>query len=167
MFDILRTKEQLGYHVDCSSRNTFGVLGHLLVVHCQATKFTTAYVDDRIEEFLIHSKKLLDEMTVEEMDVVKSDLMKTKEIEDVDLHEEVGRNWEEIITNDYMFDRILQELEAIAIITLEEVREWWDHHNKFGDGENFRKLSFQVTYTFKSFHSENYINYIEQLNLVT
>lgn len=144
LFDILRTKEQLGYSVDCSARNTFGVLGYMIKVDCQATKFTTSYIDDRIEEFLKHSQKLLQKTTEDQLEQIKDDLIKTKEIADVHLQEEVGRNWEEIVTDDYMFDRNQQEIRAIREVTVDEMREWWKRHNKFGSKENFRKISIQV-----------------------
>jgi nardilysin len=38
VFDILRTKEQLGYHVYSSVRDTFGILGFSVTVNCQAGK---------------------------------------------------------------------------------------------------------------------------------
>lgn len=146
VFDILRTKEQLGYHVDCSARNTFGILGYTIKVECQATKYTTEYVDERIEEFLIHSQTLLEETTEDQLAQIKDDLIKIKEVADYHLQEEVSRNWEEIITDDYMFDRNKQEIEAIRNVTLEEISDWWKRHNKFGNKESFRKISVQVTH---------------------
>lgn len=116
----------------------------MIKVECQATKFTTAYVDERIEEFLIHSEKILKQTTEEQLDQIKEDLIKTKEVADVHLQEEVGRNWEEIVTDDYMFDRNQQEIQAIRTISVNEIRDWWKRHNKFGSKENFRKLSIQV-----------------------
>lgn len=116
----------------------------MIKVECQATKFTTAYVDERIEEFLVHTKKLLNETTMKQLEQIKEDLIKTKEIADIHLQEEVGRNWEEIVTDDYMFDRNQQEIQAIRTISLIEIQEWWNRHNRFGTKENFRKISIQV-----------------------
>lgn len=39
LFDVLRTKEQLGYSVFNMMRYTFGVLGYSVTVNCQADKF--------------------------------------------------------------------------------------------------------------------------------
>lgn len=39
VFDILRTREQLGYNVNATLRNTFGVLGFSVTVDFQAEKF--------------------------------------------------------------------------------------------------------------------------------
>jgi hypothetical protein len=38
VFDVLRTKEQLGYHVCSSVRDTFGIVGFSVTVNCQAEK---------------------------------------------------------------------------------------------------------------------------------
>lgn len=123
-------------------------MGFTIKVDCQATKYTTEYVDERIEEFLIHSQRLFEEMTEDQLDQIKEDLIKTKEVADDHLQEEVSRNWEEIVTDDYMFDRNKQEIQAIRTVTLEEMRDWWKSHNKFGNKENFRKLSIQVNAIF-------------------
>ncbi|KAJ8920211.1 hypothetical protein NQ315_011872 [Exocentrus adspersus] len=144
LFDILRTKEQLGYHVYCSIRDTFGILGYTVTVNAQANKFSTSYVDKRIEKFLKHARKLLSEMSKEELEQTKGDLIKTKQCLDVHLKEEMDRNWSEIIYDDYLFDRIAQEIKLIGDISMEEIREWWHKHNEFGNQENFRKLSIQI-----------------------
>ncbi|KAJ8952796.1 hypothetical protein NQ318_008113, partial [Aromia moschata] len=144
LFDILRTKEQLGYHVYCSIRDTFGILGYTVTVNTQVTKYKSAYIDERIEEFLKHTQQLLADLTDEELDQTKGDLIKTKQCSDVHLKEEVDRNWAEISSDDYLFDRLKQEIECINDIKIEEIREWWNKHNIFGSQENFRKLSIQV-----------------------
>jgi nardilysin len=38
VFDTLRTKEQLGYHVYSSKREMFGILAFSVTVNCQAGK---------------------------------------------------------------------------------------------------------------------------------
>lgn len=44
VFDVLRTREQLGYNVYATLRNTFGVLGFSITVDFQADKFRYVYV---------------------------------------------------------------------------------------------------------------------------
>lgn len=39
VFNFLRTKEQLGYHVYCTNHNTYGILGLSVTVNTQANKF--------------------------------------------------------------------------------------------------------------------------------
>lgn len=144
LFDILRTKEQLGYHVYCSVRDTFGVLGYTVTVNAQASKVSAQYVDERIEEFMKHTKILLDKLKEEEFEQLKDNLIKIKQCVDVHLREEVDRNFGEITAGEYLFDRIPKEVTAIQNTGLKQVILWWGRHNLFGTQDNFRKISFQI-----------------------
>lgn len=144
LFDILRTKEQLGYNVFNTLRDTYGVLGYSITVNTQANKNTTQHVDERIEIFVKHVRKLLNRMSSKKIDDLKNDLIKLKRCGDVVLAEEVGRNWGEITSDQYIFDRHEQEIKAIGEIKIQDLRKWWEEHNKFDKSENFRKLSVQV-----------------------
>ncbi|CAG9861964.1 unnamed protein product [Phyllotreta striolata] len=143
LFNILRTKEQLGYHVYCTARDTYGILGFSITVVSQVDKFTTQHLDERIEHFLKTTPALLD-MDKESWESLKEDIIKTKEISDVYLKEEVDRNWSEIVNDDYVFDRIKREIESIRTVTLDELKCWWNKQNRFEGKENYRKLSIQV-----------------------
>lgn len=144
LFDTLRTKEQLGYHVYCSSRDTFGVLGFSISVFSQVTKATTKFIDARIEAFIKHVHVLMMFFNEQSFQLVKENLIKTKQCNDIHLKEEVDRNWGEILNNEYVFDRIKQEIKAIEQVTCDEVRSWWDAHHSYGTREKFRKISIQV-----------------------
>ncbi|XP_044259256.1 nardilysin-like [Tribolium madens] len=139
LFDTLRTKEQLGYDVSCSNRDTFGILGFSITVNAQATKNTTGYVDTRIEAFIQHASDLLKNMPEEAFETTKLDFIKTKRCVDVHLKEEFSRNWSEIADEDYMFDRLQQEISQVEKLTIGEVHKWWETHILNG-----RKLSIQV-----------------------
>ncbi|XP_072378297.1 nardilysin-like [Diabrotica undecimpunctata] len=144
-FNTLRTIEQLGYHVSCCGYKIYDALVFNLRVNSQVDKYSTQYLDSRIEAFLKQSQKLVDETTVEGLEKIKEDLIKTKQVCDHNLSEEVYRNWLEIISDDYMFNRAKHEVECIKSITLEDIKIWWSKHNHFGSQENFRKISFQIT----------------------
>lgn len=144
LFDILRTKEQLGYSVSCSLRDTYGVLGYSVTVNTQADKYTVEYVDSRIEAFLKHTHKILKRLTDKKFLQTKKDLIKMKQFVDADLEDEVTRNWEEIINSTYQFDRIAQEIKAIDELKIGEVRRWWDEHNIYSKQNTSRKLTMQV-----------------------
>lgn len=144
LFNMLRTKEQLGYSVYCSARDTFGVLGYTITVNTQASKNSTQYVDERIENFLKYTKELLNDLNEVKFEKVKENTIKMKQCIDVHLKEEVDRNWSEIVSGDYIFNRINEEIEAIRKTDLKTVRSWWESHNSFGKKENFKKLSIQV-----------------------
>ncbi|KAF2885664.1 hypothetical protein ILUMI_20515 [Ignelater luminosus] len=144
LFDVLRTKEQLGYSVYCTIRDTYGILGYSVTVNAQAGKHTTEHVDSRIEVFLKHSQKTLKKMSEKKFMQTKKDLIKVKKFVDVDLEDEVDRNWEEIVNCKNMFDRVKREIEAIENLKIGEVRKWWDRHNIYSKKDSFKKLSVQV-----------------------
>ncbi|RZB40351.1 nardilysin-like, partial [Asbolus verrucosus] len=141
LFDTLRTKEQLGYHVYCSIRETYGILGFTITVNAQATKNSTQYVDSRIEKFIKQASDLLVNMSAKSFEETKRDLIKMKQCTDVHLKEEVNRNWSEIIDDDYIFDRLKQEIKAIEQLKSSEVKKWWEKHSFCGNRNNCRKLS--------------------------
>ncbi|XP_071772027.2 nardilysin [Centroberyx gerrardi] len=139
-FDFLRTKETLGYHVYPTCRNTSGVLGFSVTVETQATKFNTEVVELKIEEFLVSFGEKLSSFTVEAFNTQVNALVKLKECEDTHLGEEVDRNWEEVVTQQYVFDRLNREIEALKQMTKAELVTWFQEHR----GQNSRKLSVHV-----------------------
>ncbi|XP_028995300.1 nardilysin-like [Betta splendens] len=139
-FDFLRTKETLGYHVYPTCRNTSGVLGFSVTVETQATKFSTELVELKIEEFLASFEERLNALTEEAFNTQVTALVKLKECEDTHLGEEVDRNWAEVLTQQYVFDRLNREIEALKQMTRDELVSWFQEHR----GTNRRKLSVHV-----------------------
>ncbi|KAI3367564.1 hypothetical protein L3Q82_026419, partial [Scortum barcoo] len=139
-FDFLRTKETLGYHVYPTCRNTSGVLGFSVTVETQATKFNTELVELKIEEFLASFGEKLNSLTEEAFNTQVTALVKLKECEDTHLGEEVDRNWGEVVTQQYVFDRLNREIAALKQMTRAELVSWFKEHR----GENSRKLSVHV-----------------------
>lgn len=148
MFNQLRTKEQLGYDVSCSHQNLYGILGYSVTVQTQADKYTTEHVNKRIEDFLLSFNKILKDCSEEDLNDVKEALRKEKQCADIDLEEEVMRNWHEITSWQYMFDRLEKEVLAIKNIKLQDLREWTAKHTSCGS--NVRKLSIHVVGSKKS-----------------
>ncbi|KAL3968725.1 cohesin complex subunit SCC1 [Sarotherodon galilaeus] len=139
-FDFLRTKETLGYHVYPTCRNTSGVLGFSVTVETQATKFNTELVELKIEEFLASFGEKLNALTEEAFNTQVTALVKLKECEDTHLGEEVDRNWAEVVTQQYVFDRLNREIEALKQMTRDELVSWFKEHR----GQSSRKLSVHV-----------------------
>ncbi|TWW71897.1 Nardilysin, partial [Takifugu flavidus] len=139
-FDFLRTKETLGYHVYPTCRNTSGVLGFSVTVETQATKFNTELVELKIEEFLTLFGEKLSSLTEEAFNTQVTALVKLKECEDTHLGEEVDRNWAEVVTQQYVFDRLNREIEALKQMSRAELTSWFQEHR----GERSRKLSVHV-----------------------
>jgi len=141
VFDVLRTQEQLGYHVSNTLRNTHGVLGISISVNTQATKFQPDHVDQRIESFLetFVKEHLSDE---EEFLETVTALSKLKVKADVTLMEEVSRNWNEIVSKEYLFNRFEKEVEVLSKLSLDDVKSYFTSLVLRSDKR--RKLSVQV-----------------------
>ena len=144
-FDQLRTKEQLGYNVYCTLRDTYGVLGYSVSVCTQANNFSADHVDGRIEKFISDMNEMLEKMSNHEFDSMKESLIKMKQCVDIHLREEVNRNWAEIVADYYIFGRYEKEIAILNTLTIEEVRKWLQDHSLNGD--KFKKLSVQVVGT--------------------
>ncbi|XP_062326122.1 nardilysin-like isoform X1 [Osmerus eperlanus] len=139
-FDFLRTKETLGYHVYPTCRNTSGILGFSVTVETQANKFNTELVELKIEEFLASYGEKINSLTDGAFNTQVTALVKRKECEDTHLGEEVDRNWAEVVTQQYIFDRLNREVEALKQMTRAELVSWYLEHR----GHNCRKLSVHV-----------------------
>uniref|UniRef100_A0A3P8UG95 Nardilysin b (N-arginine dibasic convertase) n=1 Tax=Cynoglossus semilaevis TaxID=244447 RepID=A0A3P8UG95_CYNSE len=140
-FDFLRTKETLGYQVYPTCRNTSGVLGFSVTVETQATKYSTEFVEAKIEEFLFSFGERLSALSQDAFKTQVTALVKLKECEDAHLGEEVERNWFEVVTQQYIFDRLNKEIEALKLFTQEELVSWFLQHR----GSSGRKLSVHVS----------------------
>ncbi|XP_069794757.1 nardilysin-like [Narcine bancroftii] len=139
-FDFLRTKETLGYHVYPSCRNTSGILGFSITVETQATKFNSEIVDKKIEEFLKSFHKKLVSMSQDSFCAQVTALIKLKLCEDTHLGEEVDRNWDEVFTQQYLFDRLTHEIQALKSFTKADLVDWFRSHQ----GQKSKKLSIHV-----------------------
>ncbi|XP_029002459.1 nardilysin b isoform X2 [Betta splendens] len=139
-FDFLRTKETLGYQVYPTCRNTSGVLGFSVTVETQATKFSSEFVEAKIEEFLLSFGERLSGLSEEAFRTQVTALIKLKECDDAHLGEEVDRNWFEVVTQQYVFDRLNKEIEALKRFTQEELLSWFLEHRT----SSSRKLSVHV-----------------------
>ncbi|XP_013911896.1 PREDICTED: nardilysin [Thamnophis sirtalis] len=127
-FDFLRTKQTLGYHVYATCRNTSGILGFSVTVATQATKYNSEVVDKKIEEFFLCFEEKLKNMTEESFKTQVTALIKLKECEDSHLGEEVDRNWTEVVTQQYLFDRLVREIDALKSLSQSELVDWFQIH---------------------------------------
>ncbi|XP_042887210.1 nardilysin-like isoform X2 [Penaeus japonicus] len=144
VFDFLRTHEQLGYHVYCTNRNTYGILGISITVNTQANKFGVQHVDERIEAFLKEFVNTVRNLSDEELSSLKDTLTSMKQTVDLTLREEVDRNWGEITDGEYLFDRLQKQIELIKDITRDSVAECLENLVSDKNNEGYRKLTVQV-----------------------
>ncbi|XP_064228404.1 nardilysin isoform X2 [Aotus nancymaae] len=139
-FDFLRTKQTLGYHVYPTCRNTSGILGFSVTVGTQATKYNSEVVDKKIEEFLSSFEEKIENLTEEAFNTQVTALIKLKECEDTHLGEEVDRNWNEVVTQQYLFDRLAHEIEALKSFSISDLVNWFKAHR----GPGSKMLSVHV-----------------------
>ncbi|CAG5044107.1 unnamed protein product [Parnassius apollo] len=144
VFDSLRTKEQLGYSVFSMMRYTFGVLGFSVTVNTQVDKFSVSHVDSRVEAFLKKFARDMKRLSERALAATRTALVQLKHTTDYELKEEVERNWREIVSREYQFQRLFSEAEAIEKIKVADIRSWVDNHFSTGNKSHFRKLSVQV-----------------------
>uniref|UniRef100_A0A8C9BYX9 Nardilysin convertase n=1 Tax=Phocoena sinus TaxID=42100 RepID=A0A8C9BYX9_PHOSS len=67
-------------------------------------------------------------------------LIKLKECEDTHLGEEVDRNWNEVVTQQYLFDRLAHEIEALKSFSKSDLVNWFKAHR----GPGSKMLSVHV-----------------------
>ncbi|XP_032526586.2 nardilysin-like [Danaus plexippus] len=144
VFDALRTKEQLGYSVFSMMRYTFGVLGFSITVNTQVDKFSVSHVDRRVEAFLKKFARDVKRGGERALAAARHALVQLKHTADYELKEEVERNWREILTQEYQYQRLFVEADAIERIKLSDIKNWIDNHFPSGNRSQFRKLSVQV-----------------------
>ena len=94
-FDILRTKEQLGYIVFASRWSSPGASDTGLRIVIQSERDST-YLEERVEAFLDHMKGVLTEMSDEEFEQQKQGLEKNWSEVPKNMSEEVNRYWAHI-----------------------------------------------------------------------
>lgn len=142
LFDVLRTKEQLGYDISCSVRDNFSILGFTITVNSQENKFHANDVEDRMEGFRREFLEDLKNMSAEDFNHIKESLIKLNLVVDQKLRDEVNRNWAEITTEEYIFDRREKEVEALKNLTQSEFIDFYI--NLIDNPEHLRKLSVQI-----------------------
>uniref|UniRef100_A0A8B9C448 Nardilysin convertase n=1 Tax=Anser brachyrhynchus TaxID=132585 RepID=A0A8B9C448_9AVES len=121
-------KDVTDYHVYPTCRNTSGILGFSVTVATQATKYNSELVDKKIEEFLSCFEEKIKHLTEEAFSTQVTALIKLKECEDSHLGEEVDRNWNEVVTQQYLFDRLAREIEALKSVTKSDLVTWFQAH---------------------------------------
>ncbi|KAF9566323.1 insulin-degrading enzyme [Agrocybe pediades] len=119
-FNVLRTREQLGYIVSCSSWVLPGASERGIRIVVQSEKKPT-YLEDRVEAFLDEMKAKIEAMDDAEFEVHKSSLEKKWLEADKNLSEEVSRYLAYINSGQLDFLRKERNLAVIKSVTKQEV----------------------------------------------
>ncbi|KAF8163442.1 Metalloenzyme, LuxS/M16 peptidase-like protein [Crassisporium funariophilum] len=119
-FNVLRTREQLGYIVSCSAWSLPGSSEKGLRIVVQSEKKPN-YLEERVEAFLEEMKGKIEEMTDEEFQVQKTGLEKKWLEADKNLAEEVSKFVVQINSGHWDFFRHQKDAELLRTITKENV----------------------------------------------
>lgn len=140
-FNQLRTKEQLGYVVECGPRMTFRVLGFCFRV--QSSNYNPCYLHQRIDSFVGGLHDLLEKLDDESFENHKNGLIANKLEKDPSLSYETGRYWTQIVDKRYQFDMPKLEAEELKAIKKSDVIKWYNTY-LLPSSPNCRQLAIHI-----------------------
>ncbi|GAV58620.1 Peptidase_M16 domain-containing protein/Peptidase_M16_C domain-containing protein [Cephalotus follicularis] len=123
LFNQLRTKEQLGYVVQCSPRVTYRIYGYCFCV--QSSKYSPVYLQERVENFIKGLKEMLEGLDDESFGNYRSGLIARLLEKDPSLSCETNRFWSQIIDKRYIFDFSQKEAQELRNINKNDVINWY------------------------------------------
>jgi len=123
LFNQLRTKEQLGYVVECSPRVTYRAFGFCFIV--QSSEYSPIYLQGRIDNFINGLEELLDKLDDDSFENYRSGLMAKLLEKDPSLTYESNRFWNQIVDKRYIFDLSKKEAEELTGIHKIDVINWY------------------------------------------
>ncbi|KAK9797401.1 hypothetical protein WJX73_004607 [Symbiochloris irregularis] len=125
-YNMLRTKEQLGYSVHASFRLTHGALG----ISCTVVSGVhgPAHLDARIEAFVHGYAATLEAMPEAEWEGHRQALIQAKMQKDGSIGDEAERFWELIASRRYNMCEREQEVQALQGMTHGQLCEWYRRH---------------------------------------
>lgn len=133
-FNTLRTKEQLGYVVFSSALNTHGTVNLRLLIQSERD---SAYLEHRIDNFLVNYGKALEEMSDTEFERHKTALCKTLLQKFKNIREENSRFTTAIFLGDYNYLNKERKASIVEKLTKKDMIEF---HKKFVTSEDAPKL---------------------------
>ncbi|KAK8795661.1 hypothetical protein WA158_000318 [Blastocystis sp. Blastoise] len=123
-FDVLRTKQQLGYIVWLTKINTDGYRGVECVV--QSDSYDALHVYTCIMDFFQYLQEYLLDMSEDEFEEYKESVYDglTQNIDNIhDLHQKYGK---EVLFNQYQFNRNIRDAEIVLKITKSEMITYYN-----------------------------------------
>ncbi|QQP57679.1 Metalloproteaselike, partial [Caligus rogercresseyi] len=139
-YNVLRTKEQLGYLVHSGIRRSPAVQGLRFVIRSDRHP---RYLDTRIEAFLQEMVDFLRNMTAEVFNDHKEALRVKRLEKPKRLSAMTDRYWTEILRQSYTFDRDTIETKELSTISLEELRDFFQRHC-LPESKSRRKLACHI-----------------------
>ncbi|KAJ9698882.1 hypothetical protein PVL29_007786 [Vitis rotundifolia] len=141
LFNQLRTKEQLGYVVECGPRITYRVFGFCFCV--QSSEYNPVYLQGRIDYFINGLEDLLAGLDVESFEQYRNGLLAKLLEKDTSLTYETNRIWGQIVDKRYMFDMSVKEAEELRSICKSDIIDWYRTY-LLQSSPNCRRLAVRV-----------------------
>lgn len=142
-FNVLRTKEQLGYIVFSGLRRSNGAQGLRVIV--QSVRHPN-YVDQRVEAFLEAMGDLLEEMCEEEFERHKEALAAQRLEKPKKLVTLTSRYWAEISSQQYNFNRPEIEVAYLRTLTKDDIIKFYKEYICY-DAPHRHKIAVHVLST--------------------
>jgi len=139
-FDILRTKEQLGYIVSASYSKSQGRMNIKFLI--QSTK-SPDYLDGRIEAFIHNINEILEKLNEAEFSEHVESLKTTITEKPKKLAHEFADYWTDILTKQYDFSSNEREAAFLEGVTKDDVINFYNKYVKV-DAPNRAKLAVYV-----------------------
>ncbi|CAD7699759.1 unnamed protein product [Ostreobium quekettii] len=140
-FNILRTKEQLGYSVNSQIKATHGVVGFAFSL--SSGKYPPSYIEKRIDSFLEAFEKELDAMPAEEFEHHRTAFISEQLRKANNLWEESSWMWEPVLNQRYVFGSRFREVQELRKVTKRDVQDWYARHLS-PHSKQRRKLAIHV-----------------------
>ncbi|KAF2721146.1 LuxS/MPP-like metallohydrolase [Polychaeton citri CBS 116435] len=122
-FDTLRTKEQLGYVVGSGVNNFGTVAGYMILIQSERD---CAYLEQRIDAFLVGFQKTLQDMPQDEFEAHKVGVINKRLEKLKNLNSETGRFWVHIAKEDLDFEQSYHDAESVEQTTKEDMLEFFN-----------------------------------------
>ena len=139
-YDILRTKQQLGYYVDASSRMTASVLGFCFIVKGDAVRAEEA--ECRVMEFLSEFHHTLKTMPRNKFASHRRAVSQEKLEPDDSMGDEARRFYGEITSARFDFHSWEKEASRVMEISQKDFTKWF--HSRFCDVKTSRRLVVHI-----------------------
>ncbi|KAF8079896.1 hypothetical protein N665_0994s0021 [Sinapis alba] len=141
LFNQLRTKEQLGYVVECGPRLTYRVHGFCFCV--QSSKYGPVHLLGRIDNFIKDIEGMLEQLDEESFEDYRSGLIGRLLEKDPSLLSETNELWSQIVDKRYVFDYSQKEAEELRSIEKKDVISWYKTYFKESSRKS-RRLAVRV-----------------------
>ncbi|KAL3653227.1 hypothetical protein CASFOL_002908 [Castilleja foliolosa] len=123
LFNQLRTKEQLGYVVDCCPLVMYRILGFCFRV--QSSEYDPVYLQERIDTFINGLEEMLEGLDHDSFENYRNGLIATFLEKVPSLSCQTHSFWGQIVNKRYMFDLSKKEVEVLKVIEKGEIIDWY------------------------------------------